>query len=111
VSRPGRRSRHNLKYWTDGEWLGFGPGAHSTIDGMRTRNVSDTAAYSAMVHPGGALVAEARHVWAQQRVEEGVFTGLRLSEGLSVEQVRARYGIDLWAEYGAELQPFRDLGW
>ena len=27
---PGRRSRHNLKYWTDGEWLGFGCGAHST---------------------------------------------------------------------------------
>ena len=31
VARPGRRSRHNLKYWTDGEWLGFGCGAHSTL--------------------------------------------------------------------------------
>ena len=30
VARPGRASRHNLKYWTDGEWLGFGCGAHST---------------------------------------------------------------------------------
>ena len=30
VARPGRESRHNLKYWTDGEWLGFGCGAHST---------------------------------------------------------------------------------
>ena len=30
VAKPGRRSRHNLKYWTDGEWLGFGCGAHST---------------------------------------------------------------------------------
>ena len=30
VARPGRQSRHNLKYWTDGEWLGFGCGAHST---------------------------------------------------------------------------------
>ena len=29
VARPGRESRHNLKYWTDGEWLGFGCGAHS----------------------------------------------------------------------------------
>src|SRR5207247_8036827 len=28
VARPGRRSRHNLKYWTDGEWLGFGWGGH-----------------------------------------------------------------------------------
>ena len=30
VCRAGRESRHNLKYWTDGDWLGFGPGAHST---------------------------------------------------------------------------------
>ena len=36
---PGRQSRHNLKYWTDGEWLGFGCGAHSTRGGVRWKNV------------------------------------------------------------------------
>jgi oxygen-independent coproporphyrinogen-3 oxidase len=111
VARPGRRSRHNLKYWTDGEWLGFGPGAHSTIDGMRTRSVSSTPEYIEAVAPGGALVAEARTLSPKDRMEEALFTGLRLSEGVSAEVVRARYGIDLWAEYGAELQPFRDSGW
>ena len=40
VARPGRESRHNLKYWTDGEWLGFGCGAHSTRDGVRWKNLS-----------------------------------------------------------------------
>jgi oxygen-independent coproporphyrinogen-3 oxidase len=45
VGRPGRRSRHNLKYWTDGEWLGFGCGAHSTLDGVRWKNVSATEEY------------------------------------------------------------------
>ena len=40
--RPGRESRHNLKYWTDGEWLGFGCGAHSTRGGVRWKNVSST---------------------------------------------------------------------
>jgi len=111
VAKPGFRSRHNLKYWTDGEWLGFGPGAHSTIDGMRTRNVSGTAEYAAAVMPGGPPVAEARRLSPQDRMEEALFTGLRLSEGLSAEEIRAHYGIDLWGEFGAELQPFRDLGW
>ena len=111
VAKPGRLSRHNLKYWTDGEWLGFGPGAHTTIDGIRTRNVSATADYVAAVAPGAALIAEARRLSPQERMEEALFTGLRLNEGLSVEHVRARYGIDLWAEFGGELQPFRDLGW
>ena len=39
VSLPGRTSRHNLKYWQDGEWLGFGCGAHSTVGGVRWKNV------------------------------------------------------------------------
>jgi oxygen-independent coproporphyrinogen-3 oxidase len=40
VARPGRESRHNLKYWTDGEWLGFGCGAHSTRRAVRWKNLS-----------------------------------------------------------------------
>ena len=46
VSRAGRESRHNLKYWTDGDWLGFGPGAHSTWDGVRWRNLASTEEYT-----------------------------------------------------------------
>ena len=112
VARPGRRSRHNLKYWTDGNWLGFGPGAHSTVDGARTRNVSGIADYvAAAAVPGTGMVADVRPLPSRERLEDALFTGLRLSEGLSVERIRQQYGIDLWGEFGAELQPFRDLGW
>ena len=45
VATPGRESRHNLKYWTDGDWLGFGPGAHSTWSGVRWRNIASTEEY------------------------------------------------------------------
>ena len=45
VARPGRQSRHNLKYWRDGEWLGFGCGAHSTRHGARWKNVAATEDY------------------------------------------------------------------
>ncbi len=52
VARPGRQSRHNLKYWSDGQWLGFGCGAHSTCDGVRWKNVSSTEEYVARVGAG-----------------------------------------------------------
>jgi len=52
VAKPGRRSRHNLKYWTDGEWQGFGCGAHSTRRGIRWKNVSSTEEYVARVVRG-----------------------------------------------------------
>src|SRR5918994_6548046 len=45
VSIPGRASRHNLKYWTDGEWLGFGCGAPFTRGGVRWKNLSSTQEY------------------------------------------------------------------
>ena len=54
VARPGRRSRHNLKYWTDGEWLGFGPGAHSTRGGVRWKNTSSTQEYVDQVGRGAS---------------------------------------------------------
>jgi len=52
VARPGAESRHNLKYWQDGEWLGFGCGAHSTRAGVRWKNASATEDYIARVRGG-----------------------------------------------------------
>src|SRR5262249_7167482 len=54
VARAGRRSQHNLKYWTDGEWLGFGCGAHSTRGGVRWKNISSTVDYIETVARGAS---------------------------------------------------------
>ena len=110
VARPGRESRHNLKYWTDGEWLGFGPGAHSTRGGVRWRNVSATPEYIAAVQAGGQLIAERRILSRQDGMEEALFTSLRLTAGIDLGLVESRYDVDVWGRYGAELQPFVEAG-
>jgi oxygen-independent coproporphyrinogen III oxidase len=107
VARPGRESRHNLNYWTDGEWHGFGCGAHSTVGGVRWKNRASTEEYIAAVGHD-ELRVERRELTANERLEEALFTGLRLTEGLSVEAVRGRYGVDLWSRYGPQLQMFVD---
>jgi len=106
VARPGRESRHNLKYWTDGEWLAFGCGAHATRHGVRTKNVSSTTDYIQRVAAGTSLVTERRELTARERVEEALITGLRLTAGVDLGLIRGRYGVDVWAEYGAALKPF-----
>ena len=58
VARPGRQSRHNLKYWTDGEWLGFGCGAHSTKDGARWKNVAAIDEYATRIAEGASPIVE-----------------------------------------------------
>jgi oxygen-independent coproporphyrinogen-3 oxidase len=110
VARPGRESAHNLKYWTDGEWLGFGPGAHSTRRHVRWRNVSGTAEYVAAVEAGGPLAAERRILSRQDALEEALFTGLRLSRGIDLELVRSRYAVDVWRDLGDQLEPFVEAG-
>jgi oxygen-independent coproporphyrinogen III oxidase len=110
VARPGRESRHNLKYWTDGEWLGFGSGAHSTRGAARWRNVASTTEYISAATAGGQLVADRHERSDGERLEDALFTGLRLAAGLDLHLVECRYGVDVWREYGSELQPFVDAG-
>jgi oxygen-independent coproporphyrinogen-3 oxidase len=110
VSRRGRRSAHNLKYWTDGEWFGFGCGAHSTRNGVREKNVSSTTEYIARVADGGQICSERRVLTPQERLEDALFTGLRLADGVDLAEVAARYAVDVRAVYGGELQPFVNAG-
>lgn len=110
VAQPGRRSRHNLKYWTDGEWLGFGCGAHSTRDGVRWQNVAGTADYATRVESDMDPTASRRVLTPQQRVEEALFTGLRLADGIDLTWMGRRHGIDLWRRYAEALSPYADGG-
>jgi oxygen-independent coproporphyrinogen III oxidase len=111
VAKPGRRSRHNLKYWRDGEWVGVGPGAHSTRHGVRWRNEASTPEYVASVAAGAPRQLERRELTPEIRVQEALFTGLRLADGVSLANVRERYGVDVWSRYGEQLQPFVGGGW
>jgi oxygen-independent coproporphyrinogen III oxidase len=106
VARPGCESRHNLKYWTDGEWLGFGCGAHSTRGGVRWKNVSRTEDYIQRIQTGEPTGIEHRHLTPGERLEEALFTGLRLADGIDIERVGGQYGADVWDKFGQGLQPF-----
>jgi oxygen-independent coproporphyrinogen-3 oxidase len=110
VARPGRRSRHNLKYWTDGEWLGFGCGAHSTRDGARWKNVADSNVYIDRIRRGESVVVDRRDLPRDERLGDALFTGLRLADGLALEAVNRRYNVDVWRRYGAALESFIDAG-
>jgi oxygen-independent coproporphyrinogen III oxidase len=110
VARPGFASRHNLKYWQDGEWVGFGCGAHSTAGGARWKNVASTEDYVRRIGLGQPVAIERRELGSAVRMEEALFTGLRLNEGLDLQRIGARYDIDVWAKYGGALQPFVDAG-
>lgn len=111
AARPGRQSRHNLKYWRDGSWLGFGCGAHSTLDGVRWKNVAATEEFIDRLSRGEPPGIERRVLAAEERLGDALFTGLRLTEGVDLPEIRSRYGVDVWARYGGELEVFVAAGY
>jgi oxygen-independent coproporphyrinogen-3 oxidase len=113
VAKPHRRSRHNLKYWQDQAWRGFGCGAHSTRAGVRWKNVSGIDDYigRARQHTVDApLVTDVRRLSTEEQLGDALFTGLRLTDGISLSAIRDRYAVDVWERYGAALTPFVDAG-
>jgi oxygen-independent coproporphyrinogen-3 oxidase len=110
LARPGRRSRHNLKYWTDGEWLGFGCGAHSTRHGVRYKNVASTEEYVDRIRRGQETAVDVRPMSPDERLGDALFTGLRLVEGVDLGAIRARYGVDVWEKHRSALEPFLESG-
>ena len=110
VARAGRRSRHNLKYWTDGEWLGFGCGAHSTRGGARWKNISSAADYADTVMRGASPAVDVRRMTPNEQLGDALFTGLRLVNGIDTNVIQTRYGVDVWRRFGPELEPFIEAG-
>jgi oxygen-independent coproporphyrinogen-3 oxidase len=104
VARDGRVARHNLKYWQDGEWLGFGCGAHSTRGAWRWANVAPTREYVNRVTNGQPAADARRKRSDQERLEDALFTGLRLSGGIDLDAIGSRYGVDVWEKYGDALR-------
>jgi putative oxygen-independent coproporphyrinogen III oxidase len=81
------RCRHNLLYWTGGDWWGLGPGAHSHVGGVRWWNVKHPAAYGKKL-AGGISPGQGRELLtgADQHVED-VMLRVRLRDGLPVSDV------------------------
>ncbi|MFY1703826.1 radical SAM family heme chaperone HemW [Micromonospora sp. WMMA1923] len=79
---PAARCRHNLLYWTGGDWWGLGPGAHSHVGGVRWWNVKHPTAYAARLARGHSPGQAREVLTATEAHMEDVMLRLRLADGL-----------------------------
>ena len=100
LARPGHESRHNLLYWRNEAYAGFGPGAYSFIDGVRARNLSKYRAY--LETPGAK--EEALHLRLDEVKVETAIQALRLAEGLDKTRYASRFGCEVEADFGPQLR-------
>lgn len=76
-------SRHNLAYWRNTQWWGFGPGAHSHIDGRRFWNLKHPRKYAQMLDRGELAVSDGEIIEGEAHKIERLMLGLRIASGLS----------------------------
>lgn len=89
---PARASAHNLLYWSAGEYLGFGAGAHAHLDGRRWWSMKLPRDFIAAVDCGVSTEAGSELLEPEQRAQEALMLGLRLTSGIDVEGFNARFG-------------------
>jgi oxygen-independent coproporphyrinogen-3 oxidase len=95
-ARPGQASRHNLTYWRDGTWIGVGAGAASSYRGRRWKNTPVLERYIASVKTSGvADRVEDEQPDRPTQLLDALTLGLRLREGVSPDDFKARFGVDL----------------
>ena len=112
-AKNGRRCRHNLRYWTGGEYLGFGPSAHSYFADTRFAFVRDLDAYlNAIEIPGSRikLTSSIEEITPRERIGEYVMLHLRLTSGVNLARFAAEFGQDFDEMYGKKLQKYIDRG-
>ena len=85
-ARKGLYSRHNMKYWTGGEYLGFGPSASSDFAGKRFTLSRDLQTYIQGIRDGGEVMDDVQDIPLRERAGEYLMLRLRTSAGISPEE-------------------------
>lgn len=100
-ARPGAEARHNLGYWRGADYLGLGCAAVGTISdeggsAIRTRNLLDPEAYMLRALDGKAIESEREVLTPEVRLRERIMLGLRLNDGVDLDEAAAPLGIHAW---------------
>lgn len=108
---PGYASQHNALYWRNGEYAGFGAGAHARIGNCRTMNHLLPRAYIQAVEAGNSPISNTEHLSPGIEMSETMMLGLRLlEEGVSDAEFRTRHGAGLFERFGAAIDELQHLG-
>ena len=104
--RPGHRCRHNLIYWRNEPYLGFGLSAASFLEGVRWTNTGRMGEYVRTASSGDTARSSEERLENREALGEEVMLRLRTGDGFSLADLSRRYSVDLLALHGKTLELF-----
>ena len=109
-AKPGYESRHNTGYWIGREYLGMGLGSSSYLLGRRFSNCDNIEEYIAMCEKGRIKHTDEQILTIEEKMEEFMFLGLRMTKGVSRSDFKNRFGVSIESVFGDALNELRKTG-
>lgn len=109
-AKQGYMCRHNAGYWQRREYLGFGLGASSLYGGMRFSNTHQMQEYLKESRNPDQIRKDVTVLSRNERIEEFMFLGLRMTEGISEKKFEENFDVRLMDVYGDILQKYEETG-
>ena len=128
-SKPGMESRHNTVYWTGGQYIGIGIGAASYFKGERFKNISNLDNYIEICEDireeltketdrvrlydsaTAILREDVQTIYVDSRMEEFMYLGLRMTNGISRKDFQERFNRDVFEVYGDPINKYSTDGY
>ncbi len=110
-AQAGYECQHNLIYWRNEPYLGFGPGAVSYMGGKRWTNIKHPREYIRRVMAGESLEFEWERLTGWDAVAETLMLGLRLLEGVDLETLEQRFSLPVRTHYAKTIDALVQRGW
>jgi oxygen-independent coproporphyrinogen-3 oxidase len=110
-ARPGRECEHNLNYWRNGSYVGFGAGAYSYEGGERFGNARSLASYQGALAAGRLPVVSRERLQRDASLRETVALALRTADGVDLDEVGARFGVDARATFRGPIDRLTKSGY
>ena len=103
-ARSGFSCRHNLKYWSGDDYIGFGLGASSKISNIRYKNETDIKTYMACIQAGRPVAGIEEVLDREDEMSEFFILGLRKTKGISLSEFEQRFSVSAFHVYGIPLK-------
>jgi len=109
-AKEGKECKHNLLYWKNGNYLGFGAGAHSHIENLRFENVNNPNDYIEALRCGKKFLEICEKLSSDKVLSETIFLGLRLVDGINLDEFKRKFDRSLIDIYERQIEDLKEKG-
>lgn len=109
-AKKGKESKHNSSYWQGIDYVGMGLGASSCFQKERYHNTNNLKLYMKHLQTGENVIEDREKQTRESKMEEFMFLGLRMMEGISKEKFKQEFQISIEEVYGKKIQSFLKQG-